>query len=293
MRFRIRLMITGCCFFVIFNVSYGENPMFFDIIDSTDTQVLVSYWNDNFILAEYLGFIDEGADDFMTANFLVKVKYNRWKYPLAFNLYYNIITDKPENYRTDLLTFVPAIVRRTKIDRLEFGVGIAANGNLGGDNIQNGYHKISGDKKVVLPYLTKENIIFVSSIDYKRNFYDKSTFDLNGFFRSSLRTKVIPSKVSAGLDLSYTNMTLIKRLFYNIQIISGYAVYPGNTLISRVFDNAFFYGYQVSCNYSDKVSGAFWFTFDQYGKNSPHFGVTFTFGSSIGRETSLISVLIP
>ena len=293
MRFKTDLLAFFFGVLTVISSAFGDSPLFYDKIDSTDTQVLVSYWNDNFILSEYLGFVDEGGDDFMTANFLVKVKYYRFKYPMAFNIYYNIITDKPENYRTDLLTFLPAFVRRTRDDRLKFGVGIAANGDLNGDHIQNGYHNFAGDKKVDIPYLDKENIIFVSSIDYRRFLYDKQHFDLNGFFRSSVRTKVVPNKVSFGLDLSYTNMTMIKRLYYNIQILSGYAVYPGNTLISRVFNDTFFYGYQVSCNYSGKVSGAFWFTFDQYGKNSPHFGVTFTFGSSIGRETSLISVLVP
>jgi len=261
--------------------------------DSLNTQILLSYWNDNFVLAEYLSFIDEGSDDFMTANFLVRIKYNRWTYPLAFNLYFNIITDKSENYRTDLLTFVPAIVRRTKIDRLEFGIGVAANGNLGGDNIQNGYHKISGDEKVILPYLTKENLIFVTSIDYRRKLYEKSEFDLNGFFRSSLRSEVVPNKISGGVDLSYTLGCFNNDVYFNFQALSGYSYYIGKRLISKIFEDTFFKGFQLCCTHNERFSGAFWLIFDQYGKNFPHFGVTFTFGSSLGRETSLISMLVP
>ena len=151
-----------CCVVCIAdNLSYSEYAFAKD--DSGDSsnnrssyQTSIGYWNDNLIIQELFGKkIIQGKDDYVTASFWLQIAREDSKKFWIIDVYHNALTNKTQNYRTDLLSLRFSIEKETSFGLFQAGSGIMTSGNFRGKNLQNAYHRMLGIDRVNLHYPEK------------------------------------------------------------------------------------------------------------------------------------------
>ncbi|MBN1291543.1 MAG: hypothetical protein JXB48_06855, partial [Candidatus Latescibacteria bacterium] len=300
-------LITYICFF--FNCIYGradeksydtENMQIHSgsinpILKPSKYQTTIGYWNDNFIFEEILGNeIRQGKDDYVTASFWCQIAVNVKNKQQYIDVYHNILTNKTGNYRTDLLSIRYTFEKDTSIGSFRFGPGIISNGNFGGKNIQNGYHKIRGVPAVNLPYTGKENTGIIVYFKYQPELWSYKRLKCKGYVSNSFRSAVGPSNFRAGTVFDIRSRTVKRKYVFQFQVNTGYIdYYRSEKYISPLFDNGITWGTLFSAGIIQKFIVAAWITGNQYGLKQPHFGISMTCGWNGGRMNDLSDVAYP
>lgn len=255
----------------------------------------MGYWNDNFILKNILGKkVTQGKDDYVTASFWLQVAHERSPGKWFLDIYHNILTNKQCKYRTDLLTLRLSIERDTVMGPVRFGTGFIANGNYGGEELQNRYHKLRNIDQIHIPYAPKSRsgITFFGS--YKPQLWNRKNIKLKGYLLHSYHAVVGPSNVKTGIDVHTITHYHGWVSFLNIQAQFGYVdYYHKSEYLSPLFRNGFSWGMLVSGGFSNIGSIAIWMIHNQYGMNQPHFGISFAFRGNRSSMSDLSDISFP
>jgi len=124
--------------------------------EDNDYAIMFAYINDNYSATWVNGNTENyfGADDFLTASFLLRMNYNKWKAGLT----YNIITSRLYNFRYDLLTISAGQEQTINNFSLDTQLGLINKGDLGGKNLQNSWHRLTGLSRIHIPYSTHHGL---------------------------------------------------------------------------------------------------------------------------------------
>ena len=263
--------------------------------ESSPYQIHAGYWNDNFITRKVFGeIITNGKDDNVTASFWIQFSKQTQDFRWIYDVYHNIITNKSQNYRTDLLTLRLSLLKVTGIGSFQFGSGIIANNNFGGRALQNGYHSLFNLDRVELPYTKQTMNGMISFFRYSPTFWDKNHMKLNGYVSNSSQSRVIPSNNKAGLEGEVIIHSQHETHFFRIQTQAGYIIYYlKGRYMSHIFDNGFTYSMLVSKSITDTLYLSSWFTKNQYGIHQPHFGLALSYGLSGKRMIDIHDITYP
>ncbi len=183
-------------------------------------QAAFFYLNDNYIATWWPDYNDQyfGADDFLTVSFLSRLYWNDWK--LSVN--YSAVTLRKFNLRYDLLS--STLTKKISYSNYNIygGVGIIYKGNLGGQDIQNGVHKLGNVKLVEMPYSTQSGLAyiiqFMAETISTAHLIEKDRF--LPFIEIRILNKYIPSRYTAGIRYQW----LFYKLF-QIELLTAYRGY--------------------------------------------------------------------
>lgn len=136
-----------------------------------------------------------GPDDFLTVSLLSRIYYQNWKYSIS----YSVVTSRKFEYRYDLLSFVPARNFNILNSTVRIGAGFIYKENLGGQEFQNGFHRLGNVNEVILPYSKKTGLGLILETHIGKKYLisfinsDYLIFSLG----SRLITDFTPSRISA------------------------------------------------------------------------------------------------
>ena len=255
-----------------------------------------SYWNDNILSNNLFGIINipEGDDDHFTASFLFNVSCDYDSSTYNSLIYLNVITDKHEMFRTDLLSFLITKSGIIKQRRFTLGVGYISNGNFGGDNIQNSYHKGFGHAEVKVPYSEEDLDAYSILIKSRRLFYDKRPFRMSEFFQLCYQTEIIPTNLRFGVDLYTMSFALLDKYSFSFQSQIGYVTYfQSSYLLDESFESGLYWGASLSFEILYSMNLDFWITNNQHGIQQQHFGMSVSYPLVLGRLDCMDDYIYP
>lgn len=262
---------------------------------STDSQISFGYKNDNFITKRtFEPVLNVGKDDNITAGFWIDYIFNFNGRTWLFNVHNDVITNKPGNYRTDLLSVFLTTHGIFNVRHASLGVGLITRGNYGGDFIQSTYHRIADITQVKLPYL-KDNstgIIFITA--YKYNAINLNQLKTYFYLRNNYRGGPGPGNFRLGLGFDLFAGSLFRKFPMRFQSTSGYlSTYYSDRYISPIFDSGVFHALLGEIRFNDKYSLNCWISLNQYGLKQTHFGATCNIGFQNLRKSDLDDILHP
>jgi len=262
---------------------------------AADIQATVGYWNDNFIHEDFFGEdVAEGGDDYVTASFWFQFgigKTGRW---LLIDIYHNILTNKSKEYRTDLLTGRFSVEGVSRFGTYQGGIGIIANGDYGGGKLQNAYHRMTGARRLDLGYVGRREAGVVLFARIEPVIWKYESFILKGYAANSYRSGVGPSNVRTGLEAAGAQKTVLNCCILHCRVRGGFiGYYLRDKYLSPIFDRGFTWSAMVSLGRINRWNGSFWVTSNQYGRNKPHFGISWTFGWNGTRMSDLSDIAYP
>jgi len=257
-------------------------------------QITFGYWNDNLIFEFLDKFMKDGNDNYVTASFWSQIdfeKINRW---WMIDIYYNILTNKTDNYRFDLLALKLSVEKDTRRALLQAGTGIIARGNFGGSGLQTGFHEIFGFTKVELPYSGANRTGLMLSVKVEPYIRRGEYLTLSSYLSSSFRTAAAPSNYRIGLNTICKLNKNNPNFSLEAQARAGYIrYYRRGDLLEPLFDRGVSYGIMFVANIFQTKHFAIWMTDNQYGRHQPHYGISFTFGSKQQRALRLSDITFP
>lgn len=119
-------------------------------VSATPVSVRAGIINDNYTGSVEAGRTGRyvGSDDFLTVSYLVHVERGEWSGGVIFNT----VTSRRFGFRYDLLQGTVQRTVRVGQFALQPSLGLLGKGALGGDAIQNGFHRLRDLPEVHLPY---------------------------------------------------------------------------------------------------------------------------------------------
>ena len=289
----MRLIVIFLIVFLSSLILYAQTPTSFNadenISESTrdysgeyDVYCIFGYWNDNFWIDKELNHlfnrkIFNPSDDFLTTNLWLRISFNNYLRKYFFDTYLNIITNRDMSFRTDFMVLRLMMESVQSFGLVRFGVGLAFNGRIGGENIQNGYHKMFGIRRVDLNYTKSRYTGLGLYLSSKPAIWEAGKIKLLGSVSGTYLTGRGPSFWETGLSVIY-NPWMIGQL----RLHAGYIrYYQNNDIFDTFFDNGFLWGTVFSLKVFSNFQITTWFTINQYGIDKQnHFGMTFIWGTS-------------
>jgi hypothetical protein len=138
-----------------------------------------------------------GADDFLTVSILGRYYLADWRY--AFT--YQAITSRKFNFRYDLLSVLTSKIYRVSGLIIQPQIGLIVKGDIGGKNLQNGYHSIRALKTLNYPYSSDKGVALV--LGFTARWEEKAVMftddNLFGSFYTQVLTDFVPSRVEPAL----------------------------------------------------------------------------------------------
>jgi len=246
----------------------------------SDFFVTIGYWNDNFYFdREVNQLFDKNIfqtdDDFLTTSLWLRLSFARNNSRWFVDTYFNIITAKEENFRTDLFSIRVMKEVNTGKELLRYGGGIVTNGDLGGEKFQNSYHKLFSIKKVILPYTREKYFGLAGYFSYRRAIYENELIRVSGSGSMSYLTGGGPAFIETGI---VGLVPVIKeRLTFRVHV--GYEYYyQVKPMFKKFFEKGFLWGAITTLRVYEGIQTSLWITSNQYGTGSQnHFGISFTF----------------
>jgi len=260
-------------------------------------QTTFGYWNDNLLYPEGFGGVDRtGRDDFVTASFWFQVARGwRSRSWLFLDAYYSIVTNRRRAGRTDMLAVRFSFERPLPWGRVQLGSGVVANGDYGGDGIQNAYHGMTGVKKLNLSYAGKTTVggIFLTRFSFPIR--HAGPFMLDGCLANDFRTAAGPSRYGLDLSLRVPSLYTGRSIILGLETLTGcFRYYHRRGSLSTLFNRGVMWGAMMSCGLKDRgVQASGWITGNRYGGEQLHYGVTVTFGWNGTRTVGLGDMSFP
>ncbi len=133
-----------------------------------------------------------GADDFLTASLISRFYWHDWNAAII----YNSITSRKFNFRYDLLSMTMNKTYQFEWIKFQSGIGLALKGDLGGDDLQNGYHSLRALSRVHFPYSKEKGLAVI--VDLSARWEERSILSkkdiLTAIVESHLLTDFVPSR---------------------------------------------------------------------------------------------------
>ena len=168
------------------------------------------------------------------------------------------------------------------------------SGNFRGKDLQNAYHRMLGIDRVNLHYPEKKHSGLITFLRYKHIIWNKDRVLINGFTALSYRTGVGPSNIRSGLELNIIDKQLWKSFMLHFQSRIGYVdYYRSGKYLTPLFEKGFTWDFLFSAGRIESFNVAVWITRNQYGKDQPHFGISYTFGWNGKRLSDLNDITFP
>ena len=263
--------------------------------DVTATRCSMGYWNDNFVLTRMLGKrIEQGRDDFVTASFWLRAERFFSDGCIMVDLYHSILTNRDAGYRTDLISVRCSVERKLHAGMLTVGGGIIAQGRYGGRAIQNGYHRLTGAVPVDLAYSDTERVGPALLAGYR--LYGKAAPRLNigGYATGVWRGGVGPGTVHIGAESELRPLTRRVPGSSVVRIQTGYVAYAEEgRILSPLFGRGIMAAGMGTAAFTKSFAVSGWITYNQYGREQPHFGIVASFGGRAAEGISLRDVAFP
>ena len=236
-------------------------------------QVNISYWNDNFLFEDLIDdVVRKGKDDHVTGcvslEYLTGPKNNYWTY----NCEFNILTNKNDNYRADLLTFLFSKTKAISFGNIKSSLGIVGLGNFGGGEIQNFYHDLFGYTRIDLPYLRATKVGFLVNSELQYYFIKKQNYSIFGTLLFTFVTAAGPSKFFPSFNFNH-------KKYFNFQLNLGYVnYYKTDIWLKPLFKRGFVWKLSTSKEVFQKLGIGLWLTRGLYGiEEEFHFGMGLKF----------------
>ena len=257
--------------------------------------IFLGYANDDFFIEKEINSvlnrkIFPSRDDFVTASFFLIGNMAIEDYTFSVNSYYHILTDRNNNFRTDILA-VRATAEKTISDfRIRIGTGFHIEGNLGGRNIQNGYHKLFNYKPVDLQYSQNRTagVLFSGRCEYL--LMVKNEFELSPFLASTYSSNsYLPSNLNIGSTFNY----YFEHSDWNLVV--GYLNRQSvNEKYHSIFKTSWYGGVLQNIEITRPWYVSWWVTKDQFGiHNDFHFGITIIWKKGSIRSPMLKDLTFP
>lgn len=180
-----------------------------------------AYINDNYSATWLNGKSENyiGADDFLTASFLLRLYWDSWRTAIT----YNTITSRSFNFRYDLLNTTLSKRFHLADFRLRPEFGILYKGNLAGDDIQNTWHQIRNIKKVKLPYSDNQGtaITVILNTCWQKNAILTKRDQFTGTFEMRYLSRFEPSRMTP----YWSYKVEIVKDFLKIEFLNGWRFY--------------------------------------------------------------------
>ncbi len=260
-----------------------------------DYQVSFGYMNDNFITRRtFEPILNVGKDDNVTASFWLQIAWMKGPCWWSFNVYDNIITNKKEGYRTDLLSVYPSVQLKFDESQILLGLGLIARGNFGGGNIQSAYHNLADITPVNLPYVKDNSAGALLLTGYEYIIFAGKRFTLDGYIRNTIRGVSGPSTFRTGVKSDWFACQIYGNYSLQFQAISGYlTTYWKDEYIDPIFGSGGYQALLASVGYVDMLLVSTWISLNQFGLHQTHFGVTLTIGWNGLKLGDLEEVIYP
>jgi hypothetical protein len=236
-------------------------------------KVNVSYWNDNFLFEDLIDdVIRKGKDDHVTGSvsleYLTGQRNNYWTY----NCEFNILTNKNDNYRADLLTFLFSKTKVTSNVKIKTGLGIVGRGDFGGSEIQNFYHDLFGWRRIDLPYLSSQKLGLMFSSEIQYNFIKKQTYGISGNLLFNFISAAGASKVFPYLSFNHNK-------YFDFQLNLGYVnYYKTDRWLKLLFKRGFVWKLSASKEVFKNLGIGLWLSKGLYGiEEEIHYGMGLKF----------------
>jgi len=233
------------------------------------------YANDNFIIGTNINSLIKARlfpdfDDHVTGSFYFSAHVQEQRTLYLADIYYHIITNRAALFRTDILAVRFSFEEQYHRLRYRAGAGVHLVGNLGGDVIQNSYHRITGIPPLKLKY--DDGIQFGARMSTRLEYLLLNRYDdieLSMFGAATLSSSGLPNILRSGLSALFVTRSVAW------DINCGYARRDRITAeLSKVLGSAWFYAILGEIPISDQLALAAWMTQDQFGiKGEVHFGL--------------------
>ena len=191
-----------------------------------------------------------GPDDKYTFASFLHYYEDDWKILLN----YHVITDRVNNHRYDYLYLM--YIRNYKKEKYSYslGAGLEGTGNLGGEYLQNSFHRSIGVDELDIPYTGfVPGLIGKAELEYYLLNYFENKISLNFYSALKISTTRVTKKITAALPFTISAYPVTLQLF------------PGHdfhfSLVEEcVSGNSFFYKTALSVPVMKKVMFTFGFS---------------------------------
>ncbi len=156
-----------------------------------------------------------GPDDFITATFLARIYWQDWKIAVTEN----VLTSRHFKYRYDLL--FASVARQFSFGNLNLRpeLGILIKGRLGGETIQNWFHRLKAIRELFLPYQKGGITAFVAgTVEYQKQLHFKQLAIFYSALELRLPLDFVPVRISP--HIGYQTELMKDRL--QIELLAGW-----------------------------------------------------------------------
>ncbi|MCF7807121.1 MAG: hypothetical protein K9M49_09825 [Candidatus Marinimicrobia bacterium] len=258
-------------------------------------QISISYWNDNHLIQRQLSaFRLPGDDDYMTASFRLQFSQIGRINLRSFEFYYSIFTDRDQGYRYDMFAYRLAREGVHKGWSYRYAAGGLIRGDLGGDELQNAYHRANGYQLVELDQLPGYRLGGIGLIKLSRSVIESTWLSIQPFVTLNARIGAGPSAIRTGVESTFPWSLGNLAVNGSLQLRLGYVNYlVANDIIEPAFDKGPVFGIMLNMALVEKLGISFWYTENQYGLNDPHYGLTLHFSTTAPRFGGFSAVMFP
>jgi len=263
-------------------------------------QVILGYWNDNFFLQNLVNEIlpdnrISGSDDFITASIWLRLLWEGRVHNWNLDCYYNILTNKDKDYRTDLLTFLLSFEQEFFTGNLKVGAGFVHKGNFGGRKIQNGYHALFNYPQIYLPYLEDRATELLLRFNFEKRVLILKQLNISAYLTDSYIKNIVPRHFESGFFARYEISRSEDKPLLSIELYAGYVNYcHRDRIMDNLFDSGFTSGILLSREIFKKSKVAIWMNKGQYGINKePQFGILFSSVCNWNRSSCITDIKFP
>ncbi len=253
------------------------------------------YANDDFLLEKEINALFDtrtfpANDDLVTASFFLSASAFRNENTISVNAFYHILTDRGNNFRTDLLAVCISVEQHTPHTRIRAGAGFDVVGNLGGSLVQNGYHRLFGHQTVTFDYRRGLGAGVLLSGRGEVLLINAENTELSPFLAALYSSNVeIPNNVQAGMAYH------VRSFGADWDLVVGYNHrFAVDARYASIFGASWYYGIMSNIAVTEAYSIAGWVTKNQFGvRSNMHFGLNVAWRSELVRSLRLSDITFP
>ena len=191
--------------------------------ETQDFSFSIALVNDNYSAKWKDGYTNNylGADDFLTASYLLRFYWHDWR----ISLNQNTVTSRLFDFRYDLLDL--NVAKSFNLEGLSIRpfLGIIFKGDFGGEDIQNSWHRLRDIKKVDLPYSREKGSAFSAgaffSAERKNLFLPQDKYGINlevqlfSDYKASRATPMVNYKTNIWQKRIFGELLIGGRIYLN------------------------------------------------------------------------------
>ena len=218
-----------------------------------------------------------GTDDGHTYSFRLFAEWPNSRPAPAISVSYESLTHRSENTRVDLLGIDAAFAYPVWPEgRFTFSGGVAVNGDLGGQALQNGVHDFLHEPGFDLSYPDTYSFGLTAGVGLDQNLADIGGFRLTGSGAGKMASSAAPNWVQGGIYLG-RRFIHTRRTMLDIQFgVSAGSYFWLDEILKPYYDEGYSLDSRLRFGYSWFLIDMFYFS-NPYGIDQSILGVGFGF----------------